>query len=126
MNLIYKISFFVVLLSFTSKVKDCTILKNNSFIYKLGKKDVLVVFTENKHVEYHDDKKYSIKSNIEWVSDCEYYLVIEEATLPNFPFTSGTRLHIMITKIKGSKIYYKSTMGERSWEGRMVKNKSSD
>lgn len=126
MNLFYKISFFVLLFSLTPRVKDCTVLKNNSFTYKLGKKDVLVVFTENSHTEYHDDKKYTIKSTIEWVSNCEYYLTIEEATLPNFPFSSGTRLHILITKIKGDKIYYKSTMGTRSWEGRMVRNKGSD
>lgn len=85
---------------------------------------MLVVFTEDKHTEYHDDKKYTINSSIEWISDCEYYLVIEKATLPDFPFSSGTKLHIKITKIKGDKVYYKSTMGTRSWEGRMVKNKS--
>lgn len=124
MNIIYKISFFVLLFSFTPKVKDCAILKNNSFTYKLGKKDVLVVFTDNKHIEYHDDRKYIIRSAIEWVSDCEYYLTIQEATLPDFPFSTGVRLHIKITKVKGDKVYYKSTLGTRSWEGRMIRNKS--
>jgi hypothetical protein len=103
--------------------QDCSVLKNNSFTYKLSKDDVLVEFKENKHVEYHQDKKYYIKSNVEWVSDCEYYLVIQDVTLPDFPFKLGSKLHIVITKVKGRKIYYKSSMGGRTWEGKMTKSK---
>ncbi|MFY0628751.1 MAG: hypothetical protein JXR05_00140 [Flavobacteriaceae bacterium] len=109
--------------SLPSTAQQCEILKNGSFIYKLAKKDVLVEFKENKHVEYHQDKKYYIKSDIEWVSDCEYYLIIHDATLPNFPFKKGSRLHIKITKVKGNKVYYKSSMAGRTWEGKMTKAK---
>ncbi|MEQ6122688.1 hypothetical protein AAON49_00640 [Pseudotenacibaculum sp. MALMAid0570] len=101
--------------------QDCAILKNNSFVYKLAKQDVLVQFGEDKHVEYHQNKKYYIKSNIEWVSDCEYYLIIQDVTLPDFPFKLGSRLHIKITKVKGNRVYYKSSMGGRTWEGKMTK-----
>lgn len=124
MNLLGKIITPIIFLSFLGTpglVQDCTILKNNSFTYKLAKKDVLVEFGESKHVELHQKGKYYIKSNVEWISDCEYYLIIEDVTLPDFPFPLGSKLHIKITKVRGDRVYYKSTMGDRSWEGRMVK-----
>jgi hypothetical protein len=124
MKFIY--SFLTVLFfsfSLSSTAQQCEILKDGSFTYKLAKKEVLVQFKENNHVEYHQDKKYYIKSNIEWVSDCEYYLIIQDATLPNFPFKTGSRLHIKITKVKGDRVYYKSTMAGRTWEGKMTKAK---
>lgn len=118
---------FIPLLFFTFTLmnveQDCSVLKNNSFTYKLSKEDVLVEFKENKHVEYHQDKKYYIKSNVEWVSDCEYYLVIQDVTLPDFPFKLGSKLHIKVTKVKGNRVYYKSSMGGRTWEGKMTKEK---
>lgn len=113
---------FTTLTSFTSK-KECSILKNNSFKYKVGSKDVLVVFGENDYTEYHEKKKYFIKSDIEWLSDCEYNLIIQESTLPNFPFKSGTVMNIKIDKVKGKKVYYTATLGGRSWEWKMTKEK---
>ncbi len=119
-KLIIPVLLFSVM-GFTTPVQDCAVLKNNSFVYKLGGKDVVVEFGEKKHAEYHQKGKYYIKSNVEWVSDCEYYLIIQDVTLPNFPFKLGSKLHIKITKVRGDKVYYKSTMGGRSWEGKMVK-----
>jgi hypothetical protein len=124
MNLIGKIIAPIVFLSFvgiTNVEQDCTILKNNSFTYKLAKKDVLVEFGETKHVELHQKGKYYIKSSVEWVSDCEYYLTIQDVTLPDFPFQLGSKLHIKITKVRGDRVYYKSTMGNRTWEGKMTR-----
>jgi hypothetical protein len=112
---------FLSLLGTTNVVQDCTILKNNSFVYKLAKKDVLVEFGETKHVELHQKGKYYIKSDVEWISDCEYYLIIQDVTLPNFPFKLGSKLHIKITKVRGDRVYYKSTMGGRTWEGKMTR-----
>lgn len=123
MKFIYSfLTIFFFCFSFQGVAQKCEILKNASFTYKLAKKEVLVEFKENKHVEYHQDKKYYIKSNIEWVSDCEYYLVIEDATLPNFPFRKGSKLHIKITKVRGKRVYYKSSMAGRTWEGKMTKS----
>ncbi|TVZ56503.1 hypothetical protein OD91_1789 [Lutibacter sp. Hel_I_33_5] len=110
---------FFALSSFSIK-QDCTVLKNNSFTYKLGKDKVLVVFNEDKHTEYHEEGKYIIQSDIKWISECEYYLIINEATLPNFPFKLGSKLHVKITGKRGKKIYYKSTLGGNTWEGRMT------
>lgn len=112
------------LMSFTAK--DCSILKNNTFKYKVGNKDVLVVFGEKEYTEYHEKKKYFIKSDIEWLSDCEYNLIIQESTLPNFPFKPGTKMNIKIDRVRGKKVYYTATLGGRSWEWKMVKVKNKN
>ena len=114
-----------LLMSFTSTKKDCEILKGNVFTYKNAKKDVIVVFSENKYIEYHNDQEHFIKSDIEWVNDCEYYLVIKESTLPNFPFKMGTKMHIKVNSVRGKKVYYKATLGGKSWEGRLTQTKRS-
>lgn len=103
--------------------QDCSILKNSSFTYRFAKQKVLVEFKGNTYIEYHQDKKYYIKSTIDWVSDCEYNLIVEEANLPDFPFKKGSKLHIRVNKVKGKRVYYTSTIAGRSWEGKMVKVK---
>lgn len=100
---------------------DCTMLKNGRFVYKTGKKVVNVEFKENQHTEYHNGGKHTIKSTIEWISGCEYYLRVKETNYPNFPFKIGSKLHVKITKIDGKKIFYKSTINGKSWEGKLVK-----
>ena len=124
MKKIYKLLMLfslTLLMSFSSK--NCGILKDNTFTYRNSKKTVIVVFKENKHVEYHNDQEHFIKSDIEWVNDCEYYLIIRESTLPNFPFKMGTKMHIIVNKVRGKKVYYTSSLGGRSWEGRLTKAK---
>tara|TARA_R110002049_G_scaffold80402_2_gene204453 strand:+ start:7396 stop:7776 length:381 start_codon:yes stop_codon:yes gene_type:complete len=108
-----------VLCSYT--VAECSVLMNNSFEYRVGDKDVLVVFGEEEYIEYHENKKYYIKSDIEWLTDCEYNLIIQESTLPNFPFKSGTKMNIKVDRVRGKRIYYTATLGGRSWEWKMTK-----
>lgn len=108
-------------MSFAKKDNCASYLKNKKFTYRVAKEDVLIVFKNNKYIEYHKNRKYFIKSDIEWISSCEYNLVIKETTLPDFPFKMGTKMHIVIEKIKGDKVYYTGTLGGRSWEGRMTR-----
>lgn len=115
--------FSITLLMSFSSSKDCGILKDNTFTYRNSKKEVIVIFKDNKHVEYHNNKEFFIKSDIEWVSNCEYYLIIKETTLPNFPFKMGTKMHIVVNKVRGKKVYYTSSLGGRSWEGRLTQTK---
>jgi hypothetical protein len=114
---------FFLMVSSVVDAQECTILKNNSFTYKLAKKEVLVEFTDNQYIEYHLGKKHYIKSTIKWISDCEYYLEIQENTLPNLPFKKGSKLHTIITKVKKNKVYYISSIGGRTWKGKMIKKK---
>lgn len=122
MKKFYKLLFLfslVALMSFDKK--DCSSLKNNTFTYRYAKKDVLVVFGVNDYIEYHNKKKHFIKSEIDWKSNCEYDLIIKETNLPDFPFKVRTILSIKVNKIRGKKVYYTSTLGGRSWEGRMTR-----
>ena len=73
-----------ITLSFASQKVDCIILKDNHFTYRNQGKDVLVIFKESEHVEYHNEKRFFIK----W-----------------------------------KKVYYKSTLAGKSWEGRLTKIK---
>lgn len=68
MRFLGKLIFSLLVFSFLgfTTPQDCAVLKNNSFVYKLGGKDVLVEFGEEKHAEYHQKGKYYIKSNVEW------------------------------------------------------------
>lgn len=97
------------------------LLKETTYTYKYKGDNVLVVFKENKHIEYFNNKKYFIKSNLVWTADDECYMTIQESNLPNFPFRSGTKLRMKIKKIKRGYIYYESTLGGRSWTGKMKK-----
>lgn len=116
--------FLFTLVSFSQENSCKSFIENQKFTYKLDKKNVLVIFKNDKCIEYHDNKKYFIKSDIIWISNCEYNLVIRENNLPSFPFTSGTKLNVKIKKIKGNKMFYIGTLDGRSWESKMVKYKT--
>ena len=94
MNVPPKLFAFLLFIFLCSSVlaQDCSILKNNTFTHRVAKQEVLIEFKEHTYIEYHQDKKYFIKSNIEWISPCEYHLIIKEQTLPNFPFKKGTKI----------------------------------
>lgn len=109
--------------SIASSPPIAPLLKNASYTYKYKGENVVVNFSEKEHIEYYSDKKYFIKSSIEWVANNESYMTIQESNLPNFPFKNGTKLHMKISKIKRGYIYYKSTLGNNSWTGRMKKLK---
>jgi len=119
---LFSFSLVFILLSF-KPTQNCSKLKNNSFTYTLAGKKVLVKFTENEQIEYHQNGKYFIKSAVIWGANCEYFLTVKETTLPNYPFKMGTKLHVVITKIKGDKIYYKASFENRTWEGKFRKVK---
>ncbi len=97
------------------------LLNETKYTYKYKGENVVVVFSENKHVEYFNEGKYFIKSDISWVSEDECYMTLQESNLPNFPFKKGIKLKMKITKIKRGYIFYESTLGGRTWEGRMRK-----
>jgi hypothetical protein len=97
------------------------LLEKTTYTYKYKGDNVLVVFTKNRHIEYFNNKKHFIKSNLVWTSEAECEMTILESNLPNFPFTNGTKLNMKINKVKNGYIYYQSTLGGRSWTGKMKK-----
>ena len=97
------------------------LIENETFTYKSHGEEVLVIFSETEHVEYYNDKKHYIKSKISWLSTNECLMTIIDSDLPNFPFSNGTKLSMVITKRKGKNVYYESTLGGRTWSGKMKK-----
>jgi hypothetical protein len=97
------------------------LIENEVFTYKSHGEEVLVVFSETEHIEYYNDKKHYIKSKISWLSTNECLMTIVDSDLPNFPFRNGTKLSMVITKVKGKNVHYKSTLGGRTWSGKMKK-----
>ena len=116
-----------ILLSFSlgKEGKDCSIIKNSNFTYINQGKEVFVVFKGNEYVEYHNNRKHFIKAEIEWITDCEYNLIIEESTIPGFPLDGGTSMNIQVNRVSGNKVFYTCTLGTKSWKGKMTKTKKS-
>ena len=103
----------------TSNSEIIPIIENETFTYSSHGEDVLVVFNDTEHIEYYNDKKHFIKSRITWSSMNECTMTIIESDLPNFPFRNGTKLSMVITKVKGKTVHYESTLGGRTWSGKM-------
>jgi len=97
------------------------LIENEKFTYKSHGKEVLVIFNETEHLELFNNKKYYIKSKVLWSSKNECSLTIISSDLPHFPFKNGTKLGMKIIKIKGQLVYYESTLGGRTWSGKMRK-----
>ena len=95
------------------------VINESHYTYQYMGNDVLVNFNGTEHIEYYENKKYYIKSKIKWISNDECYITIQHSTLPDFPFKKGSRLHLQILKIRNGKVFYRSTLGNRSWEGKM-------
>ncbi|ARV07774.1 hypothetical protein BTO04_14200 [Polaribacter sp. SA4-10] len=107
----------------SAPIKLIPLVENKTYTYKSHGDDVLVIFNNENHTEYYNNKEHYIKSKISWVSIDECYMTIKESNLPNFPFNEGTRLHMKITKVKRGYIFYESTLGGKTWTGKMKEYK---
>jgi hypothetical protein len=117
MKLLKSLSLFILLLITTISMAqnnqnfDCKILKDIKLKYahKEGDKDYVTI-KGNKHVESLEDGKYFIKSDLEWISDCEYNATMTEITLPNFPFKAGEVMNVKFEKMEDDIIYGTATV----------------
>ena len=119
-------SFLLALFAFTGVTEEknpCLKMHEGTFTYKTGEGKATVVIKGNEHMEYHQNKKYYIKSTIKWVSDCEYETTLLEATLPDFPYKPGESLFVTITKVKGKNFYYACMINGTKYEGVFTKVK---
>lgn len=98
---------------------DEPLIKNTKYTYKYKGGDVLVVFEGNEHYEFYNEKKHFIKSDLVWTSKKECFMTIKDYNLPNFPFKVGTKMRMKITKKKEGYVYYTTTLGGRTWKGKM-------
>lgn len=110
------ITFFAI--SSKAQENTCSVMKKGTFRY-MGTEDPSAYFEINDttHVEYHQKKKYRIRSHLKWIDDCNYELTMREITVPDFPFTIGDKLHVEIIKTEDNLIYYRASVNGRSWPG---------
>ena len=90
----------------TSKSEyTCKILKDIRLKY-LDAQDstAYIVIKNNKHIEYLEGGKYYIKSDLNWVNDCEYNATMTEITLPKFPYKPGEIMNVKFQKIENGII----------------------
>lgn len=99
------------------------LVSNKTFTYMYDGGEVEVVYKGNEHYEFHNNKQHFIKSKLFWVSEDLVYVTIEDFTIPNFPFKRGTQMKIQIEKVDKDVVYYKSTLGGRTWLGKMKESK---
>lgn len=101
------------------KTTEAPLIENQTFSYIYKDGEVEVVFEGNLHYEFFNNKKHFIKSELLWTSKDECYMTIKDFNLPNFPFKAGTKMRMKITKVKDGYVHYKSTLGGRTWKGKM-------
>jgi hypothetical protein len=114
-------SFSIFLLSITcqaqsNKSLDCQILHNVKLKYAdASNRTDYVIIKNNKHVEYLENGKYFIKSDLDWINECEYNATMTEITLPNFPYKVGEVMNVKFQKIENGKVYGIATVrGQKS------------
>lgn len=102
----------------------CNIMKRGKFLY-LDVPDKTAYFTisGNKHMEFHQNKKYTITSTIEWLSDCSYEATLIDFNYPNFPLQKGDKMLVEIEKVEGDIISYRGVIKGESFTGRVRKVK---
>lgn len=120
---LYKLFFAIIFLLFSSnsfsqsEEIDCKILKNIKLQYfDAPNREDFVLISNNKHVEYHQNGKYFIKSDLVWINDCEYNAILTDFNLPNFPYTIGEIMNVRFYKIEKKVIYGISTIRNNSFE----------
>ncbi len=106
-------------LDLKEETKETPLIKDKTFSYQYKGEDVLVVFEGKEHFEFYNNKKHFIKSDLLWTSKDECYMIIRDFNLPNFPFKAGTKMRMKITKVENGFIHYTSTLGGRTWKGKM-------
>lgn len=122
MNLFKILSILILFLSTTilvaqsNKQMDCKILRAIKLKYVNNPdQTAYVVIQDKKHVEYLEAGKYFIKSDLDWISECEYNAKMTEITLPNFPFKSGEVMNVKFEKIENGFVFGTASVRQNSF-----------
>jgi len=115
----------VVLMSFAvadNTAGDCSMAHDGTFTYTDDEgKEVVVVIKGDSHMEYHNEKAYTVEAKIKWLSDCEYTSTMVKETIPAVTIPAGTVMHVKIDKIDGNFIYYTAKVVGQTFSGSMKK-----
>ena len=84
---------------------DCSFLKDCKLLLKEEGIESVVTISGDKHVELVDEGIGCVKSDLEWLNDCEYKASITYFKWPGFMFDVGEVMHAKVIKIIGDSIY---------------------
>lgn len=99
---------------------DCSVLKHCRLKFiETADTTAFMEIKNNKIIEFSNHKKYFIKSNVEWVSECEYNATMTEKKHPGFPLEVGTVMNVKIHKIESNYVYYTSKAKGKTIEGKL-------
>ena len=116
---------FITLTSFTVKEDlGCRLLHDGgTFMYGNSSAKIKVVISGNQYAEYHDNVRYLIVSQIDWLSDCEYNMTITRVTVPNSAYKAGDVINVRVDRVEGFQLYYTSSVNGQSTEGVLIRVK---
>jgi hypothetical protein len=112
--------FFVPAIVFAQS-KDCNIMHQGKFRYMAGQEEVIITIQDSSMTEYHEGGKYTIKTRIDWINDCEYTITILKVTVPEFTLGTGDQVNVKVNRVEGKEIYYTLTVKSVSWQGKFIK-----
>lgn len=115
----YDMNFFYVAKKQSTEKVNCSLLKNCKLIYSEADDDsTYIIIKDNIFTEYPNGGKNYIKSNLEWVNECEYNAIVTELTTNDLNFKLGDKINVKIDKIANEIVYYTAT-----FEGETIKGK---
>ena len=95
----------IAVFSQTQNEIDCSFLKDCKLVLKGQGSESIVMIKGDKHVELADEGKSCVKSDLEWLNDCEYKASITYFKWPGFMFEVGEVLHAKVARIIEDSVY---------------------
>ena len=105
------------LLSQSPAQPDCSFLKDCTLMLKQNGEESIVVIKDDKHMELLDAGNSWVKSDLEWISDCEYAATVNSFKWPEFIFEVGEVLYARVVKIEGDSVFMKFRVQDMELEG---------
>jgi hypothetical protein len=113
---------FLVVVGLSSFVYsgDCSIMRNGKFRYMADNEEVIVTMNDSSFTETYRDGNF-IKAQVEWLSECEYNIIITKVNAPGMMYKPGDEINVRINRVEGKNIYYTATINRLKWEGKFTK-----
>ena len=116
---------FISLSAFSGKEdQGCRMLHDGgSFLYGNSNAKIKVVISGNQYVEYHDNVKYVVVAQIDWISDCEFTQTITRNSVPDSPYKVGDVITVRVDRVEGFQHYYTASVNGQNTEGILIRVK---
>lgn len=96
-------------------------MHDGRFKYMSDNEEVIVTIADSNFMESYQNGKYFVKAQIDWLTDCEYSLIITKVNAPGMMYTPGDEINVKINRVEGRNIFYTATVKRVSWEGKFTK-----